>query len=667
MRLWADVHNAVGTRLGAGPVALLNAEVTRVLDGAGTVKGEALGTDERARELLRNEQRWRVYWLADEAVQTREVGRGIIRNVGVAGSSAAWRLSVDGPDALDELRRVNTLLGRTYPAVTFGALINDLVALAGWTAHVDAAISGKALAVRFDGESVLKAIRTLCQQQGVHMRYGGGNLIEVGAFGQSSGMRLVQAEYAPVELYGNDEVMLIESLSVNTDSENLCNWIVPVGGGEGESTLSLQYATQNTPYEVRVSHETGKPVYYLADDASVTQYGRIQKVLAFKSIAPISNSDADLMAAANQLYDAASAYLARHSQPLVTYSVQAKKGRVTLRPGDKIRLTYRGLVLRDDGTPYTYLDIDQDVWIMRVSERVGDGSSVSLELASVDRQAESGVTLVANALESIQVRDLRVQPYPCLATYVYRREIAPTFNADIPIDITNGVLYLNQCRVRIKTRPFRATSRAESSDEVVTSAGGAVVTTTASGGASAETSSAGGDHRHLMFQVSATGQGQSLSGSYQFRHATFADSVGGPIVTGLWLATTGPFDVYTYGASGNHSHTLNIPAHTHSISLPAHTHTVPPLTVLYGIQDDTQTPQGVRVAINGVDATTALGGPWASAGGEIEEWLDITSYLTSASGGLRQQHRLTVSCDGGQGEVEATVELRLTVQSIALG
>jgi len=644
MRLWADVYDASGQRIGPGPVAsLLSASVTRALDGAGTVQAEAPGTDERAISLLQNERRWRVWWEAEEGAEAREVGRGIIRGVAAKGSSSAWRLSVDGPDALDELRRRNTLLGRTYPAITFGALITDLAALAGWTASVEAPIRDKVLSARFDGESVLKAIRTLCQQQGVHMRYGGGSLVEVGAFGQSSGVRLVQAEFAPPELYGRDELMLIESLSVDTDSESLCNWIVPVGGGEGESTLSLEYATRSGPYSVRVNYDNGRPVYYLANDASIAKYGRIQKVLAFKSIAPISNSDADLLSAANQLHDAASAYLQRHSAPLSSYSVQAKKGRVTLKPGDKIRLVYKGLVLREDGTPYTYLDIDQDVWIMRVSERVGDGSSVSLELASVDRQPESGVTIVANALESIQVRDLRVQPYPSLATYVYRREIAPGFNADIPIDITNGTLYLNQCRMRVRTRPFRATSKAESASETVTGAGGAVVSTTSSGGSTTQTST---QNANLSFPTS------------------WAKYVHNPYPTLSAYSTNDHFhDAYLIP----HDHEISIPDHTHSINIPAHTHTLPPLLVNYGIVDDDETPSGVRMAINGVDVTAQLGGPWAETGGAIETWVDITRYLTNASGGLRQQHRVTISCEGGQGEVEATIELRLTVQSIALG
>ncbi|NUQ07330.1 MAG: hypothetical protein HUU31_25865, partial [Anaerolineae bacterium] len=49
MRVWADVHDAAGARQGAGPVALKAAGVTRVLDGVGTIRLSAPGTDARAR------------------------------------------------------------------------------------------------------------------------------------------------------------------------------------------------------------------------------------------------------------------------------------------------------------------------------------------------------------------------------------------------------------------------------------------------------------------------------------------------------------------------------------------------------------------------------------------------------------------------------------------
>ncbi|NUQ06727.1 MAG: hypothetical protein HUU31_22770, partial [Anaerolineae bacterium] len=74
MRVWADVYSAAGSRLGGGPVALKTAGVTRVLDGVGTIRLSAPGTDARARALLVNENHVRIYTQATDDAAVREMG-----------------------------------------------------------------------------------------------------------------------------------------------------------------------------------------------------------------------------------------------------------------------------------------------------------------------------------------------------------------------------------------------------------------------------------------------------------------------------------------------------------------------------------------------------------------------------------------------------------------
>jgi hypothetical protein len=110
---------------------------------------------------------------------------------------------------------------------------------------------------------------------------------------------------------------------------------------------------------------------------------------------------------------------------------------------------------------------------------------------------------------------------------------------------------------------------------------------------------------------------------------------------------------------GAHSH--NVSDHTHIVTIPAHNH-----TLTYGIFADTHYPQGISVAINSINVTTALGGPWAPYDGSAEIEVDITDYLVNASGGLHQSHRVSLSCASGVGEVEAEVSILETVQAIAI-
>lgn len=652
MQLWAEIFDANGNRLGSGMVwSVTNAGVIRALDGAGSITFSTPGTEARALELLKNERRATLFRLdpsgrAYSMGTKREVGSGIIRNRSISGNESRWTLSVDGPDSLDELKRENVLLARMYNAATLQTIVNDLTAQAGWTALVNASIASQLLSVRLDGTSILKALQAVCSQKGYHLRQGlTARQVEIAPMGQSSGVRLVNASYVHPALYDNANVMLISSISVKESSEGMFNWLLPVGGGTGKSKITLEYATQNTPYAVKSTVMNGETVYYIEDTDSIAKYGRIQKVGTFKNVTPLSNSDADQRIGSNALQDYACVALQRSSKPQVTYTVTVKNVRRNIRPGDKVRLIYKGFIHDEKGRVVNYLDVNEDVWVIRASETYSQsGVALSLTVSTIDKMEESTAQVIVGALESISINDLRVQPYPSNANYTYWRTLDNEHAATIPVNITNGVLYLNQCRLKLISRPFRVTAKAASASDVVTSSAGGAVPTTSSGGL----------HRHLVLKYQS-----ALSDFHDDLQRNYlgARSSGAQDLTVQIGAGPDTSDVYTFDADGSHSHTINIPAHTH---------TVPALLVDFGIEDDSQLPDTVRVKINGVDQTIALGGPWGVGGFPIEIELDITDFLINASGGLRQLHQVEISCTDGQGEVEAAVELRQTVQSIAV-
>lgn len=649
--LWGDVYDAQGQRVGAGPLwSLTNATISRALDGAGSVTASAPGTEARAIDLISNERRIKIYGLQPGPVESmtsiRQIGTGIMRQVKVRGSSSGWTLDADGPDSLDELKRKSVLLSRIYSNMTVGQIASDLAALAGWTVTTDAAYASKSLQARFDGVSVLRALQNLAEGQGIHLREGTTDrTLELGPFGQSSGLRLVNAAYAPVEIAGNDDIFLIENISVERSSEQMVNWLIPIGGGEGESAITLEHCTRTGPYPVIPVTVGTKTLYAIADAASIALYGQIEKVGTFKDINAISNSDADLEAAANALYDAAVAWLKRNCNRIDSYRVSVRKVRKTLRPGDLVRLTFKGFIENADGVIVNYLNVDADLWVIKATERLTlEGIGLDLELSSVDQAMQDAAAVVIGAIESIQMQQLRVQPYPSGGTFVYRRELDATHTSVVPIEISNRVLYLNQCRLFIKSRPFRVTAKAASASNVVTS----------SGGGSTQTSSAGGAHRHLVFKDQGI---EFAAAAVSERDVLAARADGTQTLTVGIITTADRSDVYTYDASADHTHTINIPPHTH---------TVPALLIDYGIEDDTQYPNTVKIKIDGVDVTAALGGPWGVGATAIQTTLDITSYLVNAASGLRQRHEIEFSCTGGQGDIEVTVEMATTVQSIAV-
>ena len=77
-----------------------------------------------------------------------------------------------------------------------------------------------------------------------------------------------------------------------------------------------------------------------------------------------------------------------------------------------------------------------------------------------------------------------------------------------------------------------------------------------------------------------------------------------------------------YGHSHSMNHTHNCPAHSHAVSDHAH-------SISYGIHTSTS-PTGVTVKINGIDRTSALGGPFNSdqSNIEIKQYLSIGQWNT---------------------------------------
>lgn len=162
----------------------------------------------------------------------------------------------------------------------------------------------------------------------------------------------------------------------------------------------------------------------------------------------------------------------------------------------------------------------------------------------------------------------------------------------------------------------------------------------------------GSDHKHGVGGVAGHVHGPGLhTHQVKVREITVALDAAGSIVP-IYLAGTvssiGFTDAYTKDTNADHTHTLNtgtaasatdhqhsIP-HTHDVTIAGHAH-----TLTFGIYEGPapSTP-AVRVAVNGVDRTAALGGPFNAA------FLakDLTTYLVDADDQpLRARNTVTFS------------------------
>lgn len=631
LKVHADIYDASGNKLGAGPIdSIVSVSLKRRLDGGGSFEMALPLTDKRAVDLIQNERRVRLYFY--DGTAERELGRGVIRKKEVDVAESELSLFVSGPDDMVELTFPSCGRGLTYDNLSISTVVSGLVGLAsGWTASVDGGLGNHS--TRIDGGNPLNALIRMAQQLGLHIRPAlTTKTLEFGEFGTALGLRADGPVSNAQAVETNDELLLVDRLTVVSDSNDIVNYIVPLGGGEGDAAITLEHSTRTTPYTIQSTTKNGATIHYISDSTSITAYGQIEiNPLVYKNIVPISNSATGLERAANALYDAAVADLERLKDPLHTYRITVKKPRQTIRPGDKLPVRYKGVVERENSEQLTYVDIDDTFWIMTVDERIsGDGVTLMLDVASVDRHQKDSIDTIVGALEEQQVRSVAIQPFFNKDSYVFKREISSDgsgYDAEVPIYTTDSILTMQRCLLRIKTRPFRATATGAASD-----------------GGSTETSTADG-HTHTLFRLDSSPPG----GTPTTRKFTIYDGAS----TYFFEADTTASAPATFEptTAGSHDHDVTIPTHTHNLD--------------YGITDDTTYPEDVRIKVNGVDRTTALGGPWGTTSTEVDEELDITTYINAAAT-LQQEHTVLLSCDVGQGEIEVVVELIETIQSLGV-
>jgi len=631
MRIWLDVYDNNFARTGEGPIwRVKQAQIKRTLDGAGSFRATCSATDPRALELLDVGRVIRIW--GEDAGGRRLMGEGVVGNWRLTEAPDGVGLVIDGPDILEELKRKNTLLARIYNQSTLSAVCASLIALVpGWTVNVEAGIASEIVDARFDGLNVLKAFVEIAERYGLHIRSSltSSRTLEIGAFGADSGLRVHKIETISSEALRNPALLMVERIQQDRmqESDKFYNVLIPLGAGEGTAALTLARSSRSSPYPIQsVTGPDGATLYYISSTTYpsglhttfLTNPAAVVKVGQFKEIAPLSNSETDIENAANALYDAAAEDLARSSVVQETYALTVKNVKETIQPGDKIHINYKAQ-LNIEGATLTYLNVRDDFYVLTANEQItGDGSSVTLEVSNIDRFERDEAELLFDAVEKIELRNLKPNiaggpPSP----YVYAREIAPTFPAEVPIEITDATLEVLRVRLRIVTGPFRATSTG---------------------------AAAGGAHRHRIAEYlgGTSGTAPSLYSEYQF--AANDEGVGSVI----FRLGSSSGDLYTRDSSD---------AHTHDVQ--------------FGIVDDSELPVGVTFHFQGQDVTQDLFGaatlsPSGTAINQLADAGVLANLLRNASGGLRQLHTLEIRCASGRGRIEVTIERFETTQTIRL-
>lgn len=411
---YIDIEDAAGVKLGTGPIRSASQwKVKRNLDGGGSWSFMAPLADVK---LANATPRRYAHIYAYVSGSYQWVGGGpidsIVSRIDADGSVQA---TVAGSDMLRELawRSVGSLQlsdGSGNP-ISHAAAVAAVMALApsGWASTADPAPGWDLIYGQFGGETVLAAIAKIAERSRNHYYLSGRRALTFGSTFAASGVRCVAADGA----LGTGQAA-ITGLSVDRSSYDLISRIIPVGSGQSKVALTLRA----TGRSASAGYTLDKSANYLANNAVEAAYRRCERVVSFKDISPLSSTDADVISAANALYDAALYWLNQHSAPVSSYKISVAECPVLVQPLQTVHVTWRD--------PDQQTTIDADLYVLSV-EWAGDTSGVrtaALTVADAPFEPDDDVAAVVDSITKGTV----YQALPQLNANAYT--IAYTKNVD---------------------------------------------------------------------------------------------------------------------------------------------------------------------------------------------------------------------------------------------
>lgn len=517
------------------------------------------------------------------------------------------------------------------------------------------------------------------------------------------------------------------------------------------------------PHPIQETGPDGQLQYLIEHPTSIAAYGRRRKVVSVKEAAPLANSTSGFELAANALYDAAWHELRDHRKPFRAYStgvlglkhINPTTDLPTFKVGQNVRVQYRGFTTEEIETRRVWLDVDEDLKIMRAKRMWNqDGENRwEFEVTNICRHPEDAQA-VAHLFEDMHALKVATRPYTYREIHSISRSSiqgSPVKTATLNAFFDDNVQIFLQNKLSFRGLALRSnvttvansggvtpTTTTDPGSAPVSAAGGASAPVSAAGGSSSPTSSfdgattptssSTGAHRHRLWRMEGTQfsdsvnntnppsvastQGRSASHTHpetggttgvesvdhthslnnhthqQTTRRVYAwhESLGVELPLYVSMDTASLTDPHTRDASIDHTHTVSIGTHQHTVSIGTHTHTVTIGThqhtvtipghshqvtiaahnhsLQYGIYDDPSAPGGdvLNLEINGVDATTDLGGPWPL---NTIHTVDVSSYLVDIDGQpLRQNNTFEFGISSGLADVEATLRSLVTATSL---
>jgi hypothetical protein len=475
----------------------------------------------------------------------------------------------------------------------------------------------------------------------------------------------VQHVNDPVQAETLDTIVVITAIEEISDAADLISRVIPRGAGNGSAVLTLAACTDSAPAGYTLSLLGN----YVKRNDTETDYGRIERVLDFKGIGPLSNTTADVQAAANMLMMASVEHLRRYGAPQKFYRFDLGNVSKLLKPGTTLRARCRVLV---DGV--ARYDLDGSYNIIEVQKQISAAGAhtASVVISTIDRQPQSDSDYLARQAMDAKVLSAHQQLGASVDTFTYRDEMDNTHGASFRFWAGDEYTSIQRAVLRFRIQPLRSTVKSVAGSSTTTTSGGG--STSGSGGGSTVSSSSGGGTTPTS-GTESSGHAHALSiSSGTIAYDVGLTSFGALVANGGW----GGASVSGIQANtANHTHNVTVSSHTHDVSVPDHSHSTPDhshsltpnVSMVYGIFEEsggnTLVLANLIIKLNsGADLIASVvnvGSGWYA--------LDITDALTDAVFRPAQENNeiSITTATAKTARIEAQLTVRGVVQAVAYG
>lgn len=670
------LKTAGGQVVGAGPITTATRfSLTEPVDRVGSFQFSIAANDPAVSRLTAQTRIEVIYF---DPIQRRRAlaGDGIIRSrqTGIGGDGIPT-VTISGPGLGQELSDdiVQISLGGTGGSGVFDAPKRILDLFPGWGLDPSGRLTTETRFYgAFSGESGLEALVAIAEKLGEHFVIRPGRRVKwLGSEVKASGVRATTIDTAE-RTDESGEVIAIQQIEQTASSEAILTRITPYGAGDGEARLTLAASNWTAPAGFTINR-TKNEIVNTALEGTV---GKIRRAVQFKDIGPVSNTDADLRSAANQLAISAHAYMKKFAAEQRTYQIDVvglTADRV--RAGESIRLDVQ--LYHDGGR---YFSVREDFAVLSITKEFDDSGSMTpkLEISNIINWIQSDNQVLARAIRD----QIAAQAHPQLSANCWWLSFSPRMDKNhkgtIRFWLTKEIVTVNEITLYFKILPLESsiksiggkqTTSGPSSESTSSVDGGGAVT---SGPSTRETSDsatdavvgqglAGANAIHIGQQVVA---GETDPGAASWNHKHAAGSLHVPEIYAAlpdhqhWITLQG------HKHKMDHTHTVPIPSHSHGMN---HTHEfTAEIKTEYGIFRNS-TGKTLKVEELTISANGQAAGTIENAGGGWYK-VDITARCTNAIGRpTKENHSIIFATESEDKSalIDAKLKVRSVIQAIA--